>query len=79
MIKKILLLFAFLVYTSAFTVRPVATQTRIIAPVVAKDSLKPRPMFVDWGVPEIASQPIGSIIMLVLGVSFWEIAGRFEK
>jgi hypothetical protein len=38
-------------------------------------------MFVDWGVPEIAANPLGSIFMLVAIVSLWEVStpGRAKK
>jgi hypothetical protein len=71
---------------SAFTVRPATTQVRLVANIAVshpynnnKDnndnkSLTCRPMFVDWGVPEIAANPLGSIFMLVAIVSSWEVS-----
>jgi hypothetical protein len=76
---------------SAFTVRPAATQVRSVANIAVSHpsnnsnndnkSLTCRPMFVDWGVPEIAANPLGSIFMLVAIVSLWEVStpGRAKK
>mmetsp|Transcript_12145 Transcript_12145/g.22079 ORF Transcript_12145/g.22079 Transcript_12145/m.22079 type:complete len:117 (-) Transcript_12145:134-484(-) len=74
---------------SAFTVRPAATQVRSVANIAVSHpsnnndnkSLTCRPMFVDWGVPEIAANPVGSILMLVAIVSLWEVStpGRAKK
>jgi hypothetical protein len=38
-------------------------------------------MFVDWGVPEIVANPLGSSFMLVAILSSWEVStpGRAKK
>ncbi len=47
-----------------------------------KDTIPhPRPMFIDWGVASLAEYPIGSIGMLLLSVTLWELTtpGRAKK
>lgn len=72
---------------SAFTARPAATQVRPVANIaVAPPSDNDKSvtrlslgMFVDWGVPDMDVNPIGSIILLVAFVSAWELTGRGVK
>ena len=77
----VLLLVALIQSASAFTVRPAATQVRVQATPAASKALTPRPMFIDWGVASMADYPTGSIAMLLLSVTLWEITtpGRAKK
>ncbi|GAX26298.1 hypothetical protein FisN_16Lu141 [Fistulifera solaris] len=77
----VLLLVALIQSVSAFTVRPAATQARVPAAPAASKALTPRPMFIDWGVASMAEYPTGSIGMLLLTVSLWELVtpGRAKK
>ena len=70
---------------SAFTVARPMTSSRATEPMMPVTpqsvSTTARAMFIDPNIPEIASQPVGSIIMLVALVSLWEVItpGRAKK
>ena len=85
-ISLIVALFTLFQASTAFTVNPIVQQpSRVMTPtnqIVDQAPLTTRAMFIDPNIPEIANAPaIGSIIMLVLTVSFWEFAtpGRARK
>lgn len=68
----------------AFTVAPQATQVRGVMPLSSADfapvasSSTSLSMQVDPAIAEMMakSPPIGSVIMLVLVIGFWELSGR---
>ena len=71
---------------SAFTVARPMSSSRSMAPMmpnVAPQSVSTtaRAMFIDPNIPEIANQPVGSLIMLIAMVSLWEVItpGRAKK
>ena len=70
-----------LAVVSSFAVLPPATSMRATAAIQAAPKVAPRNvMMVDMTGGALADvSPIGSIIMLVLVVSLWEITGRGEK
>ena len=84
MVRSLCLTLGLLAVASAFTAVPAAVRSPLsTATIMPQEPAAVGPlsvMMVDMTGGALASVPaIGSIIMMILTVSLWEINGRFEK